>query len=480
MRLAAAILAILLAFVPATAPAANAPNVKLWLADFAQLQGELSADYANLEWVATERRLDLPRLVTITERQLRAVSSDAEAREYIELFLADFGDGHLEVDWPATFESGGAPAKLPPLCTRLGYAEMKLSPGIAFDRGATYQPLATPGSRYFPTGLLQLPSGGVLAVLRLPIFSADPYPELCEQARTAMGLSDGAACDDTCEDAIRLRAENALTVALEQSLAIVQTVGRLRGLVVDITRNGGGSDWLEPAARELTPKRLRSPRLGFVKSEHWTNVLTRRLRAIEAALPSSTGTMREMLSDAQRIYTDALAASRERCDRQGYFTGNAVLCSQIVKGTLFTSGTLAYAAPGSLPDTPARQYLFAPSRFNYREGTWNAPLIVLVDNDTASAAERFAAMLQDAGAATIVGVPTDGAGCGFTDGGIPAVLDYSGASVRMPDCVQYRADGSDAVGGVTPDVLVPWRENDSAYERVLRAVATLSALEARR
>jgi hypothetical protein len=480
VRAATALLAILCALMPAAALPANAPNVASWLSDFTELQSELSTDYANLEWVATERRIDLPRLVAVTEQQLRAASSDAEAREYIELFLADFGDGHLEVDWPTAFEQGGAPARLPPLCTRLGYAESKLSPGIAFDRGAPYQVLATPGSRYFPTGLLQFPTGDVVGVLRLPIFSADHYPELCEAARTAMGLSDGAPCDDACEDAIELRAENALTVALEQALAVLQTVGHLHGLIVDITRNGGGSDWLEPAARELTPKRLRSPSLGFVKSDHWTNVLTRRLRAIEAALPAANAALLQPLTDARRIYADAIAASHDRCDRHGYFAGVAVTCSQIVKGTLYTSGTLAYAAPGSLPDSPARQFLFAPSRFNYREGTWNEPLIVLVDNDTASAAERFAAMLQDAGAATIVGIPTNGAGCGFTDGGIPNVLDHSGASVRMPDCIQYRADGSDAVAGVTPDVLVPWRENDSAYQRVVRAFAVLSALDARK
>jgi hypothetical protein len=480
VRAAAALLAVLCALMPSAALPANAPNVASWLADFTELQSELSSNYANLEWVATERRVDLPRLVAVTERQLRAASSDVEARAYIELFLADFGDGHLEVDWPTAFEPGGAPSHLPPLCARLGYAESTLSPGIAFDHGAPYQPLATPGSRYFPTGLLQFPNGDVVGVLRLPIFSADPYPELCEAARTAMGLSDGASCDDVCEDAIQLRAENSLTAALEQALAVLQTVGHLRGLVVDITRNGGGSDWLEPAARELTTKRLRSPNLGFVKSEHWTNILNRRLRAIEAALPTASAALRQPLLDAQRIYGDAIAASHDRCDRHGYFAGTAVTCSQIVKGTLYTSGTLAYAAPGSLPESPARQFLFAPSRFSYREGTWNEPLIVLVDNDTASAAERFAAMLQDAGAATIVGVPTDGAGCGFTDGGIPNVLDHSGAVIRMPDCVQYRADGTDAVAGITPDVLVPWRANDSAYQRVVRAFALLSALELRK
>jgi Peptidase family S41 len=480
VRKAIAALAIALALVPASARPATGPNVTSWLADFTQLQTELSQQYANLEWVATQRRIDLPRLVAVTEQQLRIASSDAEEREIISLFLADFGDGHLEIDWPSSYEPGGPAQKLPPLCSRLGYADSKPPPGIAFDKAAVYQPLATPGSRYFPTGLVELPNGDVIGVLRLAVFSADPYPELCEQAKTSMGLSDGSACDDACDDAIQLRAENSLTAALEQALAVMQTVPRLRALVVDITRNGGGSDWLEPAARELTAKKLRSPKLGFVKSDHWTNILTRRLNTVNAALPAASGPARDLLLDAQRIYTAGLAASRDRCDRQGYFLGNGVTCSQVVQGSLYTSGTLPYAAPGSLAGVGAAKELFAPSRFVYREGSWSAALVVLVDDTTASAAERFAAMLQDANAATIVGVPTDGAGCGFTDGGIPAVLDHSGASVRMPDCVQYRADGSDAVAGITPDVLVPWRDNDSSFQRVVRTVATLAAWDTRR
>jgi hypothetical protein len=476
MRSAAVALAVLLALLPSAAMPSNAPNVTSWLADFTQLQTELSEDYANLEWVAADRRVDLPKLVAVTQEQLRNASSDDEAREDIELFLAAFGDGHLEVDWPNVYQPGGAPAKLPPLCARLGYSDSPPHAGIAFDKAGPYQSLSTPGSRYFPTGLLWLSEGRV-AVLRLAEFSAQPYPELCEQARVAMGLSENSACDDTCADAIQLRAENALTSELEQSLAVLLTVGHLRTLVVDLTHNGGGSDWLEPAARELTQKRLRSPALGLVKSDHWERLLAERLKSVQAGLPASTGATRDLLMDAQRIYTNALAAAHDRCKRLGYFAGMPVGCSQIVRGTLFTSGTLAYAAPGSLPNVPSSEFLFAPSRFTYREGSWNGSLIVLVDRNTASAAERFAAMLQDAGAATIVGVPTDGAGCGFTNGGIPAVLDHSGASIRMPDCVQYRADGSDAVAGITPNVLVPWRDNDSAYQVVTRAVDVLQTLQ---
>ncbi len=59
--------------------------------------------------------------------------------------------------------------------------------------------------------------------------------------------------------------------------------------------------------------------------------------------------------------------------------------------------------------------------------------------------------------------------------GIPTKLSHSGASVRLPDFIQFRADGTNAVAGITPDVLVPWRLNDSDYQRAERAYEALAA-----
>jgi hypothetical protein len=43
----------------------------------------------------------------------------------------------------------------------------------------------------------------------------------------------------------------------------------------------------------------------------------------------------------------------------------------------------------------------------------------------------------------------------------------------MPDCVRLRADGSNEVAGITPDILVPWANRDSEYQRVNKLVTTL-------
>jgi C-terminal processing protease CtpA/Prc len=83
-------------------------------------------------------------------------------------------------------------------------------------------------------------------------------------------------------------------------------------------------------------------------------------------------------------------------------------------------------------------------------------------------------MLRDNNAATIVGEPTGGAGCGYTSGGIQTFLKSTGAKVKIPDCVRLRADGSNEVAGITPDVLIPWRANDTRYQRANRVFDALA------
>jgi hypothetical protein len=104
----------------------------------------------------------------------------------------------------------------------------------------------------------------------------------------------------------------------------------------------------------------------------------------------------------------------------------------------------------NLESSRRERHMDLPLRYSCSESTGRLPLYVLVDRETWSAAEYFAAILQDNKAATIVGELTGGAGCGYTNGGIPAELRHSHAVVKMPDCVRLRKDGSDEVNGVTP------------------------------
>jgi C-terminal processing protease CtpA/Prc len=145
----------------------------------------------------------------------------------------------------------------------------------------------------------------------------------------------------------------------------------------------------------------------------------------------------------------------------------------LVTDVLSNGGILPYAEPRSFASLESKTTLFHPLRYAYTESSERLPLYVAVDGDTWSAAEYFAAVLQDNGAATIVGEVTGGAGCGYTNGGIPTTLKNSHAAVKMPDCVRLRKDGSNEVSGITPDVLVPWSKHDSAYLRAEKLFQSL-------
>jgi len=69
-------------------------------------------------------------------------------------------------------------------------------------------------------------------------------------------------------------------------------------------------------------------------------------------------------------------------------------------------------------------------------------------------------VLRDNGAAIVLGSRTIGAGCGDSWGGTPTRLATNGAALTIPDCVRYRADGSNEVRGILPDVAIAWRTTD--------------------
>ena len=131
-------------------------------------------------------------------------------------------------------------------------------------------------------------------------------------------------------------------------------------------------------------------------------------------------------------------------------------------------------------------FAFSPSQYPYHDGVWDGPLIILVDQETWSAAEEFAAVLQDNKVAAVVGARTGGAGCGFTNGGTPTLLKNSGAVLKLPDCLRLRADGSNEVRGIIPDEPVALRADEGRHfrakliaEKLLSAISRAKALQAR-
>ena len=340
--------------------------------------------------------------------------------------------------------------------------------GIDFAKVPHYSTVQTPDSPYFPIGILDTPEGR-FGVLRIALFSQFEFPEMCEEQVAAMKLSPTAPCEGGCAGPLERETANRVTAAFERQLRQLESK-RIAALMVDITGNGGGDNWVEVAMRPLTAHALKEPRSGYIRHEHWVTQLSDKLDVVEADARRARGDYQKQPVDAAKTLRSALDEARKPCVRDDMWNDQLPGCSLVVsEPPLYSSGLLAYARPGSRPpDNLSCCPLFYPVRFTYEEGTYSGPLFILVDRETASAAEEFAAVLADNQAAVVVGEPTYGAGCGYTNGGILTALPHSGAVVRMPDCVRFRADGSNEVAGITPDVLLPWRSNDGPLQRAKR------------
>jgi hypothetical protein len=450
-----------------------------WLEDLRSLESQLAGGYASFDWAAETGRAVPSRLAAAAERSIREGRSDRDAKRAIGTLLAGFDDGHLGFEqgppafvaaamrwWEGrqdrTLTRGLAGAEA---CSRLGYGNERRRSVLASVRG--YVPVAS-DEEPFPSGVL--PAGGErIGVIRIPLFSEHAYLDSCaatwERFRNGMA---GDRCDEACADELSGRVSNDLLALFEQRVHALQRAGAT-AIVVDITGNGGGNDIVDPMARLLTRTRLRGPAMGFVRHPHWVRQLEASRDALRGDLARTdlAPGARARIADGVERVERLLAEARRPCPAERRWREEAPGgCSGVVRGGLYATGLFDHFAPGELIGIASAGELFGPSRYVYREGAYAGRLVVLVDRRTASASEYFAAVLRDNGAATIVGERTMGAGCGYTNGGIPVVLPYSGLRIRMPDCVRYRADGRSELEGVVPDVTVDWGEGDRGAQAV--------------
>jgi hypothetical protein len=457
MRLAAAALA---CFAVLTAPMASAQSPTYdaagWRADLAQVREAFASRYANLEWAQTVREADLGAQFDAADARLATFTSDAQARELFDGFATSLADRHVKFSWPAAAGPQRAGAASP--CEAV--IGRRVSVGSTVLAGADgYTPLTTPQSAAFPAGILTV-EGRRVGVIRIAEFSGGIAPTYCEEALAAGRKDDlyEAVHDRLTRDfAIQLR-------ALREAGA--QT------LVVDLTGNRGGSDWTEALARMVTAKRLVSTRVAFMRGAHWTKAFDSQIEQLETALKTAQGQDRALLLDLIGQLKSRRAEAATPCDASGWLKNQPPACSPLGRG-FYSSGLLASADPKALAGRDWAGLVFSPMWYPYEEGVWSGPLLVAVDNRTASAAEQFTAVLQDNAAAVIVGDPTAGAGCGYTWGGTPVKLKHSGGVLRLPDCARFRVSGENEVIGISPDVVVGFHAGDGPKSKARRLAAVL-------
>jgi Peptidase family S41 len=458
---------------PATS-SANGFDPAPWQQDFTQLLSAMSAHYANLAWAIKGRHMDLVKLREEAQAKLSHAHSDIEAQAIFEHFIAAFGDGHLSIKWSRTAAPIPQLENEPQdLCQRLGYSSRDNHSGIDFSLLPQFNPVAGEDAGMFPGGLLVISAHNKIGVIRIGLFAESGFPQACEQIVHKLSLSDTTPCEAECQNQIQQHVADYLTAALGRRANTLRKAGAT-SLLVDITDNGGGDNWVEATSRELSAVPLHESRYAFVKSEHWTKDLEERLKDVDADIAHHHNSQ-HVLAHARAQLLEAIDASQHPCDRNSVWSTGILHCSQLVENLLYTDALIPYARPGSYTGLVSKDVLYGPLNYVYTESRNRLPLYVIVDGNTWSAAEEFAATMQDNHAATIIGLPTGGAGCGYTNGGIPTILTNSKASVKMPDCVRIRPDGTNAVAGVTPDILVPWGRNDSPYQRANKLLTTLKS-----
>jgi len=387
------------------------------------------------------------------------------------------GDGHISLEFP------DEKAAIPPswgtasICRSLGYEEEQRPDGMPFERLGGRK-LETGDSAAFPIYVADLP-GGKLGILRIPSFYEWGYYEFCPLAVAEIGLPDDGECNEACGAAIGQKSAQLLTEAVARQIEKLKAEG-IEALAVDITQNGGGSLWLDPVARMLTGTKLKAPRLAFTRTQSWRDSLSANLAAVDADLANPIVGLvhRDVLDEAKGLLTEALAAAKLSCDRSGIWDGVKPACSLMAPGFLYATGTRDYAPPGEYGLLSSGYALFFSSFYAYREGLWNGPLYVLMDEGSASAAEHFATILKDNRAAVLIGEPTFGAGCGWmSNGDMPVVLKESRGELHIPDCIWTNTKGENEVAGIEPDITVPWRFYDNAFQKGRRVMTALKAID---
>jgi Peptidase family S41 len=364
------------------------------------------------------------------------------------------------------------------VCSYLGNDRISTDKfSLPFEKIPNFKLISTKNDS-FPIGILKTKSGKQFGIFRISIFSPDVYTENCQEIWEKFRKTITITCDENCLDNFSNSLANSLLAKLEKQLKALQK-NKLEGLIIDIAGNGGGTNWVEPLARTIAPQVLQASRLGFIRHPHWVEILNGRLKLVETDL------LRKDLSKNQKKYLKSAKDKLQKliqeaesfCDKSDFWTTNnqPKSCSMLNATPLFASGVFPHLPIKEIQNLASKNVIFSPSEYVFRESVFKGKVFVLVDNNTASAAEYFAALLQDNKSATIIGEKTYGAGCGYVNGGVRYILPNTKLTFKSPDCVRFRTDGSNEFRGIQPDNRL-WNKADTAEKRMENLVNYLGNL----
>jgi hypothetical protein len=454
-----------------------------WLDDFSALKAGMEDRYANLAWFASPAGgVNLPALEQRTRKALGSADSDGEARRIILDFVAAPGDGHFspQPDDPPAGAAHAEPeaVKLNPDdpvngCAALGYASKgRIGFSLPFESLPGFQ-LQTDGvAKGFRAGILPVRPGVQLGIVRISEFRETGTIWACMEGWLALAKAHKAIDEQSVQDAAQDQWFRAMSATLHGF-----ATAKVAAVVVDVGGNGGGGDLADWLPRLFTSRPVHSARMYVARSPAFAGYMNVELDGLRKPLPAAVDAAAHQAIDRAIAGFEAekSALSAHACDMSWVWREQRpwqpdAPCSRLVDAGS-AAGSLDYLAPHTFITDIAKRVYWAAVADDYI-GAWTGPTYVLTDSHSYSASELFASSMQFDHIAKTVGQRGDG--CGFVTDIPPLVLPHSRMAFRMPNCVRLRADGSDEVAGVPPDLPVLPLKDESPRARAARAADVMA------
>ena len=362
-------------------------------------------------------------------------------------------------------------------CAAAGYVPRDIPFSLPFESLRGFQLVSDGVEGPFRAGILTGDGDLRLGLLRIPSFHLSSFPALCVKAWAQSSVWDesGKFKKQSLQDVV----DKAWYQAIAGLIGEFKKAG-VTAVLVDVGRTGGGSDQGDIGTRLFTSLPLHSEPLWVSQDVKASGpYFDEQIKALqEASDHAADAASKQVVEDARAAFIAQKAKLSESVCPMAWVWHERRKwadepCRRLVEaGT--AGGPVAYLAPDSVPDVRVAEKLNWPSEVRSLWGSWTGPLYVLEDSRTYSAAELFASELQNNRAAKLIGSRTGGDGCGFMNDTEPIELPHSHMRFQMPNCVRIRADGTDEVAGVAPDIpVVPMKGESSRKQaaRVLRALA---------
>jgi hypothetical protein len=217
-----------------------------WIGDYERLRGDMAQGYANLDWQAERRGINLAALDAETRGRLENAHSRVRATIALNDFVERFGDPHLRLALakPGEADASGASSSIDAAPAPEPVAESCSAAGYIADDTSFALPFADiDGVRTVADGPFPAVIRGKVGVLRIAAFGEDRYLAACESAFRP-GLDQRAL---------------QLTTRTELQKTLIAAIERLKragatSLLVDVTGNGGGTEWVSEAIALFTDR----------------------------------------------------------------------------------------------------------------------------------------------------------------------------------------------------------------------------------